>query len=41
VSGYVTSLFGAPEDSGVSMDESRIDDILQVSPEENTILISP
>jgi hypothetical protein len=42
---YITScykcLFGAPEESNVSMDESRTDDIPQVSPQENAILTSP
>jgi hypothetical protein len=38
---YYKGLFGALEESYVSMDESRIDDIPQVSLEENVILTSP
>jgi hypothetical protein len=38
---YYKGLFGASEESDVSMDESRIDDIPQVSPEENAILSTP
>jgi hypothetical protein len=34
-------LFGASEESDVSLDEFRIDDILRVSPEENAILTAP
>jgi hypothetical protein len=41
ISSYYKDLFGAPEESDVSMDESRIDDIPQVSLEENVILTSP
>jgi mannosylglycoprotein endo-beta-mannosidase len=41
INSYYKSLFGAPKGSDVSMDESRIEDIPQVSPEENTILTSP
>jgi hypothetical protein len=41
ITSYYKGLFGAPEESDVSMDESRIDDIPQVSPEENAILTSP
>jgi hypothetical protein len=34
-------LFGAPEDSHISLDESRVDDIPQVSPQENAVLSAP
>jgi mannosylglycoprotein endo-beta-mannosidase len=38
---YYKGLFGDPEESEVTLDESRIDDIPQVSPEENAILTNP
>ncbi|XP_071683623.1 uncharacterized protein [Lolium perenne] len=38
---YYKGLFGEPEESDLSMDESRTDDIPQVIPEENVILIAP
>jgi hypothetical protein len=34
-------LFGPPENSDISLDESRIEDILQVTSEENAILTTP
>ena len=39
ITSYYKGLFGAPEDSDVSMDESRIDDIPQVSPEKTPFLL--
>jgi mannosylglycoprotein endo-beta-mannosidase len=41
ITSYYKGMFGAPEESDISMDESRIDDMPQVSPEENAILTSP
>ena len=41
ITSYYKGLFGAPEESDISLDESRIDDIPQVSPEENNFLTSP
>jgi hypothetical protein len=38
---YYKGLFGTPEESTFSLDESMIDDIPQVSPQENTILTAP
>jgi hypothetical protein len=38
---FYKGLFGTPEESDISMDESRTDDIPQVSPQENAILTSP
>lgn len=38
---YYKGLFGPPEDDIISMDESRTDDITQVSNEENTFLKAP
>ena len=40
IASYYKGLFGAPKESDVSMDESKIDDIPQVSPQENAILTS-
>jgi hypothetical protein len=34
-------LFGDPEESSCSLDETRIDDIPHVSPDENSLLTSP
>jgi hypothetical protein len=41
ITSYYNGLFGAPEESDISMDESRIADIPQVSPEENAVLVAP
>jgi hypothetical protein len=41
ITSYYKGLFGAPEESDISMDKSRIDDIPRVSPEENALLTSP
>ena len=38
---YYKGLFGAPEEGNLSLDESRTDDIAQVSDEENAFLIAP
>ena len=38
---YYKGLFGEPAVGTFSLDETRIDDIPQVSEEENTFLISP
>jgi hypothetical protein len=34
-------LFGSPEEGNISMDETRTDDILQVTVEENNLLVAP
>ena len=41
ITNYYKGLFGAPEESGITLDESRIDDIPQVSPQENAVLTAP
>ena len=41
ITGYYKGLFGAPEEGNFSLDESRTDDITQVTPEENNLLIAP
>jgi hypothetical protein len=41
ITSYYKGLFGAPEESDISMDESRIADISQVSSEENAFLVAP
>jgi hypothetical protein len=41
ITSYYKGLCGAPEESDISMDEVRIDDIPQVSPQENALLTSP
>jgi hypothetical protein len=38
---YYKNLFGAPEDSHITLDETRVDDIPQVSPQENALLSAP
>jgi hypothetical protein len=38
ITNYYKNLFGAPEEGNFSMDESRTDDIPQVSIEENNLL---
>jgi hypothetical protein len=38
---YYKDLFGQPTLSLFSLDESRVDDMMQVSEEENDFLISP
>jgi hypothetical protein len=39
ITNYYKNLFGAPEEVNFSMDESRTDDITQVSVEENNLLV--
>src|SRR4051812_22628712 len=41
ISNYYKQLFGAPEENFVSLDESAIGDIPQLSVEENDILSAP
>jgi hypothetical protein len=41
ITNYYKGLFGSPEEGNFSMDETRIDDILQVSIEENNLLTAP
>ena len=41
ITNYYKGLFGAPEEGNFSMDESRTDDIPQVSDEENSLLSAP
>jgi hypothetical protein len=41
ITSYYKDLFGEPVECNISMDESRIDDIPQVSQEENTFLTAP
>jgi hypothetical protein len=41
ITSYYKGLFGPPENSDISLDESRIEDILQVNSEENAILTAP
>jgi hypothetical protein len=38
---YYKELFGSPKPSSFSLDESRVDDIMQVSQEENDRLVQP
>ena len=38
ITNYYKNLFGAPEEGNFSMDETRTDDIPQVSDEENNLL---
>ena len=38
ITNYYKQLFGAPDDSFVSLDESRVDDIPQLATDENEIL---
>jgi hypothetical protein len=38
---YYNGLFGAPKEGNFSLDETRIDDIPQVSVEENSLLTAP
>jgi hypothetical protein len=38
ITNYYKNLFGAPEERNFSLDESRMDDIPQVSTEENNLL---
>ena len=38
---YYKSLFGAPTEGNFTLDETRIDDIPQVTAEENNILTTP
>ena len=40
ITNYYKQLFGAPEDSFVSLDESRVEDIPQLVTNENEILIA-
>jgi hypothetical protein len=41
ITSYYKDLFGLPEPSSFSLDESRVDDIEQVSQEKNDILTRP
>ena len=41
ITNYYKTLFGAPEEGNFSMDESRTEDIPQVSEEENNHLTAP
>ena len=41
ITNYYKNLFGAPQEGNFSMDESRTDDIPQVSDEENNLLTAP
>jgi hypothetical protein len=41
ITSYYKGMFGAPVESGMSLDESRTDDVPQMSPEENMILTAP
>jgi hypothetical protein len=41
VTSYYKDIFGQPAPSSFSLDESRVNDIVQVSAQENDILISP
>jgi hypothetical protein len=41
ITSYYKKLFGAPEECTISLDESRIADIPQVTPEENNFLTAP
>jgi hypothetical protein len=41
ITNYYEGLFGSPEEGNFSMDETRIDDIPQVSIEENGLLTAP
>jgi hypothetical protein len=41
ITSYYKGLFGAPEEGNFSFDETRIDDIPQVSQAENDFLTSP
>ena len=41
ITNYYKTLFGPPEDGHLTLDESQIGDIPEVSPEENTFLTAP
>jgi mannosylglycoprotein endo-beta-mannosidase len=41
ITNYYKGLFGSPEEGNFSMDETRIDDIPQVSTKENSLLTAP
>ena len=41
ITNYYKQLFGAPEDSFVSLNETRVDDIPQLVTDENEILSAP
>jgi phenylalanine-4-hydroxylase len=41
ITNYYKGLFGSPEESSFSLDETQTDDILPVSMEENGLLITP
>jgi hypothetical protein len=41
ITSYYKDLFGPPKPSSFSLDESRMADIEQVSPQENDLLTSP
>nr|XP_051210949.1 uncharacterized protein LOC127328385 [Lolium perenne] len=41
ITSYYKGLFGSPEESDITLDESRVDDIAQVTPQENAVLTAP
>ena len=41
ITSYYKGLVGAPEEGNFTLDETRTDDITQVTPEENNFLIAP
>jgi hypothetical protein len=41
ITSYYKDLFGPPQSSSFSLDESRVEDIEQVSHEENELLFKP
>jgi hypothetical protein len=41
ITNYYKGLFGSPEEGNFSMDETRTDNILQVTVEENNLLVAP
>jgi hypothetical protein len=41
ITSYYKDLFGPPKNTSFSLDESRVDDIVQVSHEENELLVRP
>jgi hypothetical protein len=40
ITSYYKSLFGAPQENSITLDEERRDDIPQVSEEENMVLMA-
>ena len=41
ITNYYKQLFGPPEDNFVSLDESRVEDVPQLTADENDILTAP